>query len=106
MTNVTVNSTVCGFVHHIHGVLDGDKIIIDIDSPCDKIQNMSHMEIPMMQILDIKDNYVIERAQKEKCSSNCLVPCGILNVCRIEAGFLAKSLAQKAGSMSIDFDKS
>ncbi|WP_440952235.1 DUF6951 family protein [Methanococcoides sp. FTZ1] len=103
MTDVIVNSTICDFVHKIHGELKGDKIIIDIESPCEKIQQMSHLEVPMMEILDIKDNYVMEKAKEAKCSSNCLVPCGILNVCRIESGFLAKSLAQKAGSMSISF---
>jgi len=103
MTDVTVNSTICGFVHDIHGVLKGDKIIIDIETPCEKIQQMSHLEVPMMEILDIKDNYVMEKAKEAKCSSNCLVPCGILNVCRIESGFLAKSLAEKAGSVSIEF---
>lgn len=103
MTDVTVNSTICGFVHQIHGELKGDKIIIDIKSPCEKIRQMSHLEIPMMEILDIKDNCVMEKAKEAKCSSNCLVPCGILNVCRIEAGFVAKSLARKAGSMSIEF---
>ncbi|MBP2031207.1 hypothetical protein J2755_002170 [Methanohalophilus levihalophilus] len=103
MTDVTVNSTICDFVHEIHGELKDGKIIVDIESPCEKIQQMSHMEIPMMEILDIKENYVMEKAKEAKCSSNCLVPCGILNLCRVEAGFLAKSLAEKAGSMSIEF---
>lgn len=103
MTNVKVNSTICDFVHEIHGELKGDKIIIDIRSPCEKIQQMSHLEVPMMEILDIKDNCVMVKAQEAKCSSNCLVPCGILNVCRIEAGFLAKSLAQRSGPMCIEF---
>jgi hypothetical protein len=103
MTDVTVHSTVCGFVHEIHGKLEKGTIIIDIESPCEKIRKMSHMEIPMMEILDIKDNYVMEKAKEAKCSSNCLVPCGILNVCRIEAGFLAKSLAKKAGGLTIEF---
>ncbi|MDK2891820.1 hypothetical protein [Methanohalophilus sp.] len=103
MTDLTVNSTICGFVHEIHGERKGDKIIINIDTPCEKIQQMSHLEVPMMEILDIKDNYVMEKAKEAKCSSNCLVPCGILNLCRIESGFLAKSLAKKAGSISIKF---
>jgi hypothetical protein len=104
LTEITVNSTICGFVHKIRGSKEGKKIIVDIETPCEKIKKFSHMEIPMMEILDIKNNYVIDRAQEAKCSSNCLVPCAVLNLCRIESGFLSKSLAKKAGSISIEFN--
>lgn len=104
MAKATVHSTICGYDHVIEGKRKGKNIIIDILSPCEKIQKMSHMEIPMMEILDIKENYVINKAQSIGCSSNCLVPCGVIHVCRIEAGFLAESLCKKAGSVGISFD--
>ncbi|RPJ72937.1 MAG: hypothetical protein EHM20_13050 [Alphaproteobacteria bacterium] len=103
MTEIIVNSTICGFVHTIKGSKKGNKIIIDIETPCEKIKKFSHMEVPMTEILDIKDNYVIDKAQEANCSSNCLVPCAVLNLCRLESGFLARSLAKKAGSLSIEF---
>ena len=103
MTEVTVNSTICGFVHKVCGKIDGENVIIDIESDCEKIKKMSHMEIPMEQTLDIKDNYVMSKAQEMKCSSNCLVPCGVLHVCRIEMGLLSGSLVKKLGNISIDF---
>ena len=102
---LTVNSTICGFVHKIRGNKKGNKIIVDIETPCEKIKKFSHMEIPTTEILDIKNNYVIDRAQEANCSSNCLVPCAVLNLCRLESGFLAKSLAKKAGSISIEFNE-
>ncbi|MHC1755189.1 MAG: hypothetical protein AB9861_07110 [Methanosarcina sp.] len=105
MTEITVNSTICGFVHKIHGNKQGNKIIVDIETPCEKIKKISHMEIPMMETLDIKNNYVIDKAQEAQCSSNCLVPCAVLNLCKLESGFLAKSLAKKVGSISIEFDE-
>ena len=104
MTDVTVNSTICGFVHKIRGELKEDKIIIDIDTPCEKIQQMSHLEVPMMETFDIKDNYIMDISKEVKCCSNCLVPSGILHVCKIEAGFLAKSLFKKSGPLSIEFN--
>ena len=82
----------------------GNKIIVDIETPCDKIKKFSHIEIPIMETLDIKNNYVINKAQEANCSSNCLVPCAILNLCRLESGFLSKSLAKKVGSISIEFN--
>jgi hypothetical protein len=105
LSEFTVNSTICGFVHKIHGSKKGNKIIVDIETPCEKIKKFSHMEVPMMEILDIKNNYVIDRAQEAQCSSNCLVPCAVLNLCRMESGFLAKSLVKKAGSISIEFNE-
>jgi hypothetical protein len=103
MSEIVINSTICGFVHKVHGKLDGENIVVNIESDCQKIKNMAHMEIPMDQTLDIKDNYVMSKAQEMKCSSNCLVPCGILNVCRIEMGLLSESLARKAGDIGIKF---
>lgn len=38
MTEVTVHSKVCGFTHKVCGKMEGDKIIIDIDTPCEKIK--------------------------------------------------------------------
>jgi len=105
LTEFTVNSTICGFVHKIRGSKKGNKIIVDIETPCEKIKKFSHMEVPMMEIMDIKNNYVIDRAQEAQCSSNCLVPCAVLNFCRLESGFLAKSLVKKAGSISIEFNE-
>ncbi|WP_300607950.1 hypothetical protein [Methanohalophilus sp.] len=103
MSEVTINSTICGFVHKVSGKRKGKNIIIDIETDCEKIKKMSHMEIPMDQTLDIKDNYVLTKAQEAQCSSNCLVPCGILHVCRFEMGILSESLAKKSGSISIEF---
>lgn len=57
----------------------------------------------MDQTLDIKDNYVMTKAQETKCSANCLVPCGVLHVCRMEMGLLSPSLAKKYGDISISF---
>ncbi len=105
MTEITVNSTICGFVHKICGQKKGKFITVDIDTPCEKVKKFSHMEVPMREILDIKNNYVIDRAQEAGCSSNCLVPCAILNLCRIESGLIARSLAKKAGCLSIEIDE-
>jgi hypothetical protein len=103
MTDVTINSNICGFVHNVHGKRAGKNIVIDIETDCEKIKKMSHMEIPMDQTLDIKDNYVMTKAQEMKWCSTCLVPCGILHVCRMEMGLLSESLAKKSRNISIDF---
>ena len=56
MTEIVVNSKICDFVHKIHGSRKGNKTIVDIETPCEKIQRFSHMEVPVTEILDIKNN--------------------------------------------------
>lgn len=105
VSRVTVNSSICGFVHKIHGKTEGKKIIIDIETPCEKIKKMSHMEIPITETMDIKDNYIMNKAQEFQCTPICLVPCGVLHVCRMESGMLSKNLARKMRNVSIEFDE-
>ncbi|TQD29237.1 DUF6951 family protein [Methanolobus vulcani] len=100
---VHVNSSICGFIHIIKGKLDGKNIIIDIETPCSKVKQMSSMEIPMMQTLDIKDNYVMDRAQEARCCPGCILPTGVLHVCRLESGMISKTLAKQVETMTIEF---
>ena len=104
-TTVTVNSAICNFKHRITGTLEGDKVIIDIDTPCVKIKKLSHMEVPMMETTLIKDNIVMQMAQDQHCTPTCLVPSGVMHVCWMEMGMLSKSLANKVGRVSIEFDE-
>ncbi|QLC50165.1 hypothetical protein HWN40_07875 [Methanolobus zinderi] len=103
MTEVRVNSRICGFTHIVRGKRDGKKIIVDIDTPCEKIKKMSHLEVDMMDLFDIKDNLVMEKAKEARCTPTCLVPCAVMHVCCIEADFMSDTLAKETGSISIDF---
>lgn len=103
MTKITVHSRVCDHTHVISGERKGKMIHIDIDSSCENVRRLAHIEVPFREILHVKDNFVLERAQEAHCSGNCLVPCGILNVCWIEAGMLSSTLCKKAGSVEIEF---
>jgi hypothetical protein len=105
MSQATVHSTICGFEHIIQGKRDGKTVIIDIKTPCEKIQRMSHIELTVKEVIgmEVKDNPVMAKAQESHCGTNCLVPCGIMHVCRIEAGLLAESLCKRVGGVSITF---
>ncbi len=103
MKEVKVNSRICGFTHIIKGKKDGQKIVVDIDTPCEKIKKMAHMEVDMMELFDIKENTVMENAKEARCTSTCLVPCAVMHVCCVEAGFMSDSLTKEAESISIDF---
>jgi hypothetical protein len=103
MARATVRAAICGFDHAIEGKREGRVVIVDIDTPCEKIQKMSHMEVPIREIRDIRDNYVMNKAHEFGCSSHCLVPCGVMHVCRIEAGLLSGNLCKQTGGVSITF---
>jgi len=103
MTEAKVNSRICGFTHIIKGTMSGQNIIIDIETPCEKIKKISHIEVPMMDLFDIKENIVMGKAREARCTSTCLVPCAVMHVCCIEAGFMSSALTKEAGSISIDF---
>ncbi|MEA1985684.1 MAG: hypothetical protein U9N13_08565 [Euryarchaeota archaeon] len=104
MADLTVNSRICGFTHKVHGEMDGKNIRVSIDTECEKVKKISSMEVPRMELFDIKENYVMNNAQKAHCCATCIVPSGVLHVCNIEAGFISSTLAKKSGSISIDFE--
>ncbi|WP_094228832.1 DUF6951 family protein [Methanolobus psychrotolerans] len=103
MTGITINSRRCGYVHEVSGKIDGNKVIIEIDTLCNVVKNISRMEVPLEGILGIKDNYVLEKASHAPCCDTCLVPCAVLHLCRLEAGYMSKSLVKDVGNISIEF---
>jgi hypothetical protein len=106
MTDVKVNSRICGFTHRISGKVDGKNMIIDIETPCKKVAMLSHMEIPVKELYEpfYNDNQVFQKVKEAKWCSTCLVPCGIMHVCRMDLGTISKTLAKNSGNISIEFE--
>jgi hypothetical protein len=102
-SEVRVNSAICGFKHKITGQLEGKTVIADIDTNCSKIAKISHMEIPKKETMNIKENYVMDQA-KDVCCTTCIVPAGVLHVCKMELGMLSKTLAKQSERVSIEFN--
>lgn len=105
MTELTVHSNICDYIHKVHGKEKGKNITINIDSSCEKVKNLSGMEVPRMETFDIRDNYVMKKAQEAGCCATCIVPSGVIHACRIESGFMAKSLVKDARNICITFDE-
>lgn len=103
MVDIKVNSNICDHRHKIHGEKKGKEISVDIKTGCPKIESLSHLDVPMMKIFDIRDNYVTEKAHDAKVCATCVVPSGILHACHIEAGFISDTLAKKSKNISIEF---
>ncbi|WP_292484391.1 hypothetical protein [Methanohalobium sp.] len=105
MTKLTVHSNVCDYIHKIHSEQKGKNVLINIDTSCKKVKNLSGIEVPKMEIFNIKDNFVMQKSQESGCCATCIVPSGIIHACWIESGFMAESMAKDARNICIEFDE-
>ena len=42
----------CGFSHTIMGRVEGDRIIIKIETPCEKFKELNCLEFPLQELPD------------------------------------------------------
>lgn len=92
MTKMKVSSYICGITHTITGKVEGDRIIIEIDTPCEKFRDLSRLEFPLEEMCDTQDKLYLEMAKKTECNmecaldctQDCLIPPAVFNVCSIE----------------------
>ena len=64
MTEMKVSSYICGITHKIMGRVEGDRIIIEIDTPCEKFRDLSHLEFPLQEMYDTQEKLSLEMARK------------------------------------------
>jgi hypothetical protein len=105
-SKVRVNSKLCDFVALIEATEKDDCTYdIKVDSPCEKIQKFAKgiENLTLVDISDWPNSKVQKRMLEMKLGPACLVPSGILNAARMEAGLVSKSLAEQVKSISIDF---
>ena len=96
----------CGFVALIEiNERDDGTYDIKVDSPCEKIQKFAEglENLTLVDIADWPNSAVQKRMLEVKLGPACLIPSGILNAARIEAGLVSKSLAEEVKNISIEF---
>ncbi len=92
MTKIKVSSSICGINHTIMGRVEGDKIIVEIDTSCEKFREIPHLEFPLQELSDTQDKLTMEMSRKTECcfecaldcTRKCLIPSAVFNVCSIE----------------------
>lgn len=106
MTKISVSSRICGIKHTVKGRVEGSKVIIEIDTPCEKFRDFAYLEIPVQELSekelsdkelsDKEVNLTIEMERQMNCSlectkecaldctGKCLIPSAVLDVCSIE----------------------
>ncbi|MGB9133633.1 MAG: hypothetical protein WCB90_13640 [Methanosarcina sp.] len=118
MTKINLSSRICSSKHNVMGRVEGDNIIIKIDTPCEKFRKLSCLEFPLQKLPENKRDLTREMEKQTKCSfectrecaldftRECLIPSAIFNVCRIENDRLTESLTKfEKKSISLLFEK-
>jgi hypothetical protein len=103
---VRVNMRLCNFVATVEATeLDDLTYQMRVESPCEKIQKfvMGLENLTLEDISDWPNSKVQKRMLEMKLGASCLVPSGIMNAARLEAGLISKSLAGEVKFISIDF---
>lgn len=104
MTKIRVSSCICGLSHNVMGKVEGDRIIIKIDTPCEKFRKLSCLEFPLQKLPENQSNLTQEMERQTNCSfectrecaldftRECLIPSAIFDVCSIEKDREAESV--------------
>ncbi len=106
MTKISVSSRICGSRHKITGKIEGDKIVIKIDTCCEKFKEQDSLEFPLHKLPENQRNIIQEMERQVKCSfectrecaldctRGCLIPPAVLNVCSIERRLVKKEIVK------------
>lgn len=106
MTKISVSSCICNSIHTITGRVKGDRIIVQIDTPCEKFKESNCLEFPLCQLPENQNNLILEMEGQMDCSfkctrecaldctRQCLIPPAVLSVCSIEYELAKKELTE------------
>lgn len=86
MAKMSISSHMCGYTHTIREKIERDKIIVEIESPCEKFSGVSHLELPFMEISDTQDRRILETTGNREldCAQVCPIPHAVPDIYRIE----------------------
>ena len=113
MTKISVSSCICDSIHTITGRVEGDRIIVQIDTLCEKFRESNCLEFPLNGLPENQSNLILEmegqigcsfKCTREcalDCTRQCLIPPAVLNVCSIEYELAKKKLAESVLAESV-----
>lgn len=106
MTKINVSSHICCSNHTVMGRIEGDRIIIQIETPCEKFRGLTCLEFPLRKLPDNQSSLTLEMERQMDCSlectrecaldctRECLIPPAVLDVCSIEKELAETKLAK------------
>jgi|GEM_PF-1177816 len=106
MIKISVSSGMCGFSHTVTGRVKGGRIIIKIDTPCEKFRELACLEFPLQELPENQSELTLELERQTDCSlectrecaldctRGCLIPNAVLNAVSIGKKLAKKKLAE------------
>lgn len=106
MIKIRVSSCMCGFCHTVTGRVKGGRIIVKIDTPCEKFRELTCLEFPLRELPENQSELTLELERQTDCSfectrecaldctRGCLIPNAVLNALSIGKNLAKKKLAE------------
>lgn len=108
MTKINVSSCICDLNHTVMGRVEGNRIIIKIDTPCEKFRELNCLEFSLEELPDSQSDLTLEMEKQINrsfectrecaldCTRKCLIPPTVFNVCSIENELTKKELQNQS----------
>jgi hypothetical protein len=77
MIKISVSSCMCGFCHTVTGRVKGGRIIIKIDTPCEKFRDLNCLEFPLQELPENQSELTLELERQTDCSLECTKECAL-----------------------------
>ncbi|WP_440945688.1 DUF6951 family protein [Methanosarcina sp. T3] len=106
MIKISISSCMCGFSHKITGRVKGSRIIIKIDTPCEKFRELTYLDFPLQELPENRSELTLELERQTDCSlectrecaldctRGCLIPNAVLNAVSIGKKLAKKKLVE------------
>ncbi|OKY78382.1 MAG: hypothetical protein BTN85_0873 [Candidatus Methanohalarchaeum thermophilum] len=101
---INVDTPLCDHSHKIETEKRGDKVKIDIDTTCDRVENASDLTVTTEDILGRSKNDLYSKLNRF-LEEQCFVLPAVITACRLEAGLISKRLAKKTNEIEIKFEE-
>lgn len=105
-SKVKVDATICDHQTAITAKDNGDGTVsIEIDTDCANVAKFARAlkSANMDDLVDWKDNRILELAANNGLTTTCLIPTAVFNCCWVELGMISKRLAMQKSPLGVFF---
>lgn len=106
VSKVKVDVPICAHETTVTARDKGDGTVeIDIESDCPNVAHYARLlrSANMDDLVEWKDNRLLQLASQAGLTTTCLVPTAVFNCCWAEVGMISKRLAMDKGPLCIQF---
>ena len=99
-----IMDTICGHVNRVTAKKEGMLTHVTIETTCPKIKMWgTDFDIPMEEIMDIRNKTFEEKREKVDMTPTCFVPALVMNAVWMENSMISKNLVKKKNPIRIEY---